>query len=354
MVLENTMAFLNEFWPSVVLGLMVITTIFFIALMRKIMDKQAKKKALVSKKNIIKIEIPVGIILIILTTQIIINKFLQDYTETSQVVDAIIGTLIIIALTYLLMVLTSIIIDQWGQRLSNLRKDDTHEEVVPLAKSVTNIVLIIIAIFFLFHLWNIQIGGLLASLGIAGVILGFAFQDTLKNMFAGLALISDNSFRKGDLIELPDGELGYVLEINLRSTKIKNLGSQQVVIPNSHLASMRIRNYALPTKITRIRIDLSIDKNADLYKAEKIILNYIKNKKDILRYPSPRVLYEKISPFSADLYVAVYISDYSNMYAVRSDLIKELQKELKKKGIKLAYPVTEISFMDKNKFNPNP
>ncbi len=351
MVLGNSIGG-EYFWVSITLSLMTIALILFISITRKYSYKYIKKKAALNKRKITKLEIPIGIILVILATQIITNRVLQDHADINETISNLVSTLLIIAITYLLIVIAGMVVDHWGNRLNKQRKDDTHEEIVPLAKSVTSIILIITAIFFLLQLWNVQVGGLLASLGIAGVILGFAFQDTLKNMFGGLALISDDSFRKGDLIELPDGELGYIMEINLRSTKIKNFNSQQVVIPNSQLSTMKIRNYALPTRITRIRIDISINKNADLYKAERVILDLVKNKKEILRYPRPIVLYDKISPYSADLFVSVHIKDYNNLFTIKSELIKEIQRELKRKGVKLAYPVTEVSFKNKEPVKP--
>lgn len=340
-------------WLSIALALIVLLAIAFIILLRNYAYKQVRKKAHVGSKKILKIEIPLILIFAIITTQIILNNSIQHFVSIDQNIHNLTSTLLVLAVTYLLIVITNLFIDQWGKHLRNQRRDSTHEEIVPLAKSVADIILILIALFFILQLWGVKIGALLASLGIAGVILGFAFQDTMKNMFGGLALISDDSFRKGDLIELPDGEMGYVVETNLRSTKIKNFGSQQVVVPNGQLANMKIKNYALPTKITRIRIELQIDKKTDLKKAEQAILECVKNNEYAIKYPKPALYYDKIGPYSADLFTVFHIREYKDMFNAKSEAIKEIHAALKKKGIKLAYPVTQIMYADKEKIRNN-
>ncbi len=245
------------------------------------------------------------------------------------------------------MTISSLIIDSWSNHIHKIRRDDTHEEIIPLAKSITNIILSLIALVFILQTWDVAVGALLASLGVAGLILGFAFKDTLTNIFGGLLLILDNSFRKGDLIELPDGEIGYVEETNLRSTKMKNFDNEEVIIPNGVLVNLKIKNYAHPSRAIRIRIPVPIDYNSDIQAAEALVFDILSKKREVLRYPKPAILLDRIGEYALELRVLFYIKDYHELFQVKSDVTKEIFSTFKKKGIKVPYPSRTIH-IDKN------
>jgi MscS family membrane protein len=95
-----------------------------------------------------------------------------------------------------------------------------HESMLPLLSNVLKIVVFAMAIYFIFLAWRIDVTAWLASAGIVGLALSFAAKDTLSNLFAGVSIIADAPYKKGDFITLDSGERGMVTHIGLRSTRI--------------------------------------------------------------------------------------------------------------------------------------
>ncbi|MCS6982599.1 MAG: mechanosensitive ion channel family protein [Candidatus Absconditabacterales bacterium] len=126
--------------------------------------------------------------------------------------------------------------------------DDNYDETIVNALAlIGQIILWIIAGLILIIVWGGQLTPLFASLGVGGIIIAFAIQQILKDMFASLSLFFDRPFRVGDTIKT--GEfIGNVTKINIKSTRIKTLAGHELIIPNSDLTASRIENYANITK----------------------------------------------------------------------------------------------------------
>lgn len=300
------------------------------------------KKAELEKKRLLRLEAPIIIIVILLVLQFILGSILSNDAITSKSVTGITNTIMVWAFTYVLTVLGGIIIDNWSDHVSKARMDARHEEIVPLVKSITNIILTLAALFVTLHLWGVQIGGLLASIGVVGIILSFAFKDTLSNIFGGLSLIMDNSFKKGDLLELDDGEFGFVMETNLRSTKLKGFDNKELVIPNGMLANMKIKNYALPNSVIRIKVQVGVAYGTKVEEFEKIMYELMNSNKNILKYPKPQIMLEKLSDFSLEFSLLFFISDFHNMLSIKSQVTKDVYATLGKNGIKIPFPTRTV------------
>ena len=326
---------------AIVTGILIIC-VLFLHFLRVRIYKYIKKKTSVSTMKLIKLETPIIIIMIILGMQIVLGTILKDSVEVTPAISNLISTIIIIIVTYILIIISGIMLEKWGAHIHKARRDDTHEEIIPLMRSIISIILGLMAFIFILQMWDVAVGTLLASLGIAGVILGFAFKDTLTNIFGGLALMADDSFRKGDLIELPDGEIGYIDEITLRSTKIRNFDSEEVLVPNGALANMKIKNYARPNKILRIAINISVAYGSDPDKVEKVVLEEIKKHDSILKYPKPSILFLKMADYSLDFRAYGHIKDYHKLYKIRSDLTKKIYNALRKNKIAIPFPTRTI------------
>jgi len=345
MVFDLTEFLKQDFAVTAIIIVLILVTIVILEIFRKRIYTFFKKKTSISKLNLVKLEFPAIMLLVVLGGQIIIDKLLKDYSAGAAIGKTT-TTILIIVITYILMIVGGFIIDAWSSHLHRVRRDDSHEEIIPLTKSITNIILSLIAVIFILQTWEVAVGALLASLGVAGLILGFAFKDTLTNIFGGLLLIIDDSFRKGDLIELPDGEIGYVEETNLRSTKLKNFDNEEVLIPNGSLVNMKIKNYAHPSKSIRIRITVSIAYGSDVDKAESVIMNVINKKKETLRYPKPILFFEKMGDYALELKVMFYIKDYHELFQVKSDSTKEIYSALRKSNITIPFPSRTLYFAD--------
>lgn len=291
--------------------------------------------------TMMKLETPIILMGVVLAVEIVTNKILQPQITINKVFSSSLQTLIILAFTYLIIIIADLVLIKWNKNLD--KKDDkAHEEVLPLMRSIKNIVISIVAIFLILQLWGVGIGGLVASLGIVVLVLSFAFKDTLANIFGGISLIMDNSFKKGDLIELSDGEIGYIEELNLRSTKIRSFDAEEVVIPNGLLANMKFKNYAHPSKSIRIRIEVSTAYGSNPQEVKNVIMNLLKENKEILKYPKPKIFFTEMGEYALKFKVLFFIKDYNNMYEMKSRITEEVYLALRKNKIDIPFPTRKI------------
>ncbi|MGV8162459.1 MAG: mechanosensitive ion channel family protein [Candidatus Nanoarchaeia archaeon] len=333
--------------PNVQTILIVILCIALVALALDIMRRRLyvhfKDRAEHIAKKMLRLETPIILMIFILGLQIVLSKTLRDYTEIQSTVNKIIGMIIIIIITYILILISDLILERWSKHLGRSSGNHAYEGIVPLAKSVINILLCFIALFFILQVWKVSITALLTSLGIVGVVLGFAFKDSFNHIFAGVSMILDDTFRKGELIELPDGEKGYVIEMNVRSTKLKNLDGMILTVPNGLLGNMRIKNYARPNKYIRVRQTVFTPIGSDIVKVEKLLLDILNEKDGVLDYPKPAVLFIKMSAppqNSIEFELDFYINDYHDKYSaqLKSEVLKEAYEVLNYTNIKKELP----------------
>ena len=348
-MLENVLDIINKN-PNVSISIFIIfgTIILSFVVHRLIKNILSKSKRPRNYKKIIKLEQPLLIIIIIMGAQAIISTYLRNYPSIHHDLNNLLVSVAIIIITYILSTLGSIFLENWSKRLKKERSDETHEGIVPLLKSVINILLGLIGLIFILQTWDVSVGALLTSLGIAGVIIGFAFRDTLTNVFGGISLILDDTFRKGDLIELSDGEIGFVIETSLRSTKIKNYNAEEIHVPNSLLANMKLKNYAQPNPTIRIKILMPVAIGTDISKVEKILFKMLDGREDILKYPEPRVYFVKVQDHFVELAVCFYIQDYHDLFIMKSEMSKEIYALLLKNKIEIPYPARKIYYDKKH------
>jgi len=332
----------NNYFSSVIaISASILVAVAILSILNKYIRRKTKNNQETSKR-LMRIEVPLILIIISIIVEIVLDKLIISAQPIDVDVTRIIHTLLIVVITYAMMVISSVVLEAWTTGLGRKRSDSVHEEVLPIVKSFTNIMLGLIALFIVLSVWGVAVGTLLASVGVIGIVLGFAFKDTLTNIFGGLELIMDDNFRKGDLVELQDGEMGYVMEISLRSTKIRNFDLEEVVIPNGLIANMKIKNYAQPTGSIRIKIHCGTAYGTNPDKVEKLALEEVRKRDDVLDYPKPWIVTEKMADYSLEYLLSVYIKDYHDMYRIKSEITKQIYNALQKNKITIPFPTRTI------------
>ena len=124
--------------------------------------------------------------------------------------------------------------------------------------------------------WGINLTPLLASAGIAGIIIGLAAKDTLANFFGGISLFLDKPFKHGDWIVLSSGERGRVVDIGLRSTRIVTRDDILIAVPNSVIISTKIINESAPAGAMRIRLKISVLQGSYPEKVQEALLTLLR------------------------------------------------------------------------------
>ena len=212
---------------------------------------------------------------------------------------------------------------------------------------IINTVIYIVGILIILSNLNVPITPIITTLGVGGLAVGLALKDTLSNIFSGLYILVEKRINIGDLIELENGKKGYVVNISWRTTTLKTLTNDTVIIPNEKLAQSVILNYAKPVNITRTSIEIPVSYDTDIDKLEKIILEEVEkySKEDSRLLLNPEPAFRFIPGFgnsSLNFTLYVSVSDYEGGFTVQSELRKRIFKRLKAENIEIPYPQLDV------------
>lgn len=194
----------------------------------------------------------------------------------------------------------------------------------------------------LLRVWNLDITPLLASAGIAGFVVAFAAQDTIAHLFGGLSIYFDKPFRVGDRIKLDTGEIGDVLEIGLRSTRIKTFDETVVIVPNKIVASSRIINYNKPKSKIKVKIEVGLAYGTNIQKAKKVILDVLQTTEGVEKDPAPSVHFTEMGEFALKFVAVAWAANPKKQFEVKTALIERLYERLMKDKFVIPYPTQEV------------
>jgi small conductance mechanosensitive channel len=221
-------------------------------------------------------------------------------------------------------------------RSSNLEFSTLLERT---ALSLTGSVVMIFGLLVALSQLGFEVGPLLAGLGVAGFIVGFALQDTLSNFASGVMILLYRPYDVGDLVETA-GAFGKVENMTLVSTTILTLDHQTLVIPNSMIWGDVIKNV---TAQTRRRVDMTfgIGYADDIPKAEKVLTEIVAAHEKVLDDPAPMVKLHNLGDSSVDFIVRPWVStdDYWDVYW---DITREVKIRFDAEGISIPFPQREV------------
>ena len=216
-----------------------------------------------------------------------------------------------------------------------------------IRKLISVLVYVVIAIIILGQ-YNIQIGPLLAGLGVAGLAIALGLQETLSNLFAALFLVLDKSININDWIKLEDGTKAFIEDISWRSVRIRTIGGNTVIIPNAKFVGQNISSYDFPASPFYTSVKVGVAYGSDLEKVEYITIQsaeqVLKNEKIKEQDNNPIVRFKEFGESSIDLIVIVKVDKVQNEGRIKHALIKEIAKQFDKNNIEIPFPqrVVEI------------
>jgi len=215
--------------------------------------------------------------------------------------------------------------------------------VTTLTRNLAQIVVVILGGLILLNQFNVSITPILTALGVGGLAVALALQDTLSNLFGGFYVAVAGQVRLGDYIKLNTGEEGYVTDIGWRSTTIRALANNLIIVPNSKLAQAIVTNYYLPEKRIGVNFQVTVASDCDLEEVEGFLNGVLKNAvgevPGLLAEPAPNVTFD---PGFADngigLQVNYHVAEFANQFAVRNELRRRIFLVFKREGVILPYP----------------
>ncbi|NOY79049.1 MAG: mechanosensitive ion channel [Calditrichaeota bacterium] len=220
-----------------------------------------------------------------------------------------------------------------------------------VGESVSNVIVKTIRLLFMgtalvmaLNQMQIKVITLISTLGVAGIALGLAAQQTLSNMIAGIIILIDHPFREGDFVEL-DGTYGRVEKITMRSTLLRTLDNTKVDLPNHKIIESRIVNHS-DYPFLRVRIPFGIAYKEFIPKAQEVVLKSIENMPQILKNPEPEVNVTNIGESSIDMELMIWIDNPAIEIPLGYELRKRIKMVLDEAGIEIPFPHRQI-FLEK-------
>jgi small-conductance mechanosensitive channel len=212
-----------------------------------------------------------------------------------------------------------------------------------LAYGILKGAIIIIGFLIILSVLGISITPLLTALGVGGLAVALALQDTLANLFAGIHILMEKSIRVGDFIKLETGQEGYVEDITWRTTRVKMLPNNIVVIPNSKLSQSVVTNYYLPEKRMSLLIPIGVSYSSDPEKVEKVLVEEAKGAvgeiPGLLGDPEPFVRFiPGFSDSSLDFTLICQVREFVDQYLAQHELRKRIFRRFREEGIEIPFP----------------
>lgn len=223
-----------------------------------------------------------------------------------------------------------------------LRREEFDRDLFYLFKNVSRILVVFTCILWILNVWNIAITPIFASAGIAGIAVALAAKDTLANFFGGISIYLDRSYKVSEYIILDSGERGEVVEVGIRSTKIKTRDDVLITIPNSIMANSKIINQSAPKPAFRIRIDVGVAYGSDLDHVEHVLEQLAINHPGVAEIPAPRVRARGFGNSSIDFQLLCWVKDPRVRGRMTHDLIKEIYSTFNSEGIEIPFPQQDV------------
>jgi small-conductance mechanosensitive channel len=218
--------------------------------------------------------------------------------------------------------------------------DKTHFYMI---KNVSRILLLFTGMLWGLVIWDVNLTPLFASAGIIGIAIALAAKDTLANFFGGIALFVDAAYKVGDYIILDTGERGEVVEVGIRSTKIKTRDDILITIPNSIMSTSKIINQSAPEPMYRIRIDVGVAYDSDLRKVEKTLLGVARENHALAEKPEPRVRVRSFADSAILFQLLVWVQDPRHRGRETHNLLKMIHSAFNENDIVIPFPHYNVS-----------
>ncbi|MBW4632526.1 MAG: mechanosensitive ion channel family protein [Iphinoe sp. HA4291-MV1] len=216
-----------------------------------------------------------------------------------------------------------------------------------LLSNVAKTAVLVLGTLILLQTLGVQITPILTTLGIGGIAVGLALQDTLANLFSGFYLIISKQVRTGDYIKLDNGDHeGYVTDITWRNTTIKELSNNVIIVPNSKLSSAIFTNYHLPVKEITLTMIVGVSYDSDLEQVERVTVEIAQ---EVMEEIAPELIanepYIRFSEFadsSINFTLYMRVNEFFDQRLARHLFIKKLHKRYQKEGITIPFPIRDV------------
>jgi MscS family membrane protein len=219
---------------------------------------------------------------------------------------------------------------------------DLDDNLLPFLRRLLTAVVYALALLLILGRLGIEITALVASLGVAGIAVALAAQETLSNVFGAFAIMTDRPYKVGDRLLIPGVGQGDVIDVGLRSTRVQTLSRTVVVIPNSQMAGAEIVNLSMPDARLRLQIKVGIGYRSDVNRACAIMEEVAAASPLVAPDPKPSAYVSALGDFAVEITMLVWAADYRQELDVPDQIYKEVLRRFREESIEIPYPVMTV------------
>ncbi|MCP5104829.1 MAG: mechanosensitive ion channel family protein, partial [bacterium] len=223
------------------------------------------------------------------------------------------------------------------------------QERIPAAsifKNAVKIFILGIGVLIILQTMGISVTPIITTLGVGGLAVALALQDTLANLFAGFHIVGTKRVKPKDYIKLDSGVEGYVVDVNWRDTVLRQLPNNYVIIPNSRLSSAIVVNFYRPRKEMNVLVEVGVDYTSDLEHVERVTLevanDVIRNVPGADKKFSPFMRYHTFGDSSINFTAYLRCEEFFDKFLVQHEFVKRLKKRYDREGINIPFPIRTV------------
>jgi len=236
--------------------------------------------------------------------------------------------------------------DEFMQWYISSRSDDgfvlVSKHMAPVAAKLVMLLLIGTALVIIFKHFNYDIFSLVTALGIGSLAVGMAAKDTLAHMISGFTLMLDRPFQIGDRVKLSNGQIGDVMDIGLRSTKILGIDSTMMIIPNSDLCNSAVVNLARPSSMIQGKVNIGVAYDSDIEAVKRVLIQIASADEEVVAEPPPVALFTSFGDHALDLLLLFWINNPLLVGVVTDRINSAILRRFREEGIGIPYPTRTV------------
>jgi MscS family membrane protein len=251
------------------------------------------------------------------------------------------GLLFVANVVIIANILYRVLDEMLGRYGNKVAGPEMSRQLIPLVQKLCSIFLLGTALIITLKHFNYDILSLVTALGVGSLAIGLAAKDTLANMVSGFTLMIDRPFRIGDRIQLGT-QVGDVIDIGLRSTKIKGGDNTYLIIPNSELCNTTLINMAFPDPRILGRINLGVAYGSEVEKVKALLVSTAASVSGVLQDPAPAAFFTSFGDSALTMALFFWVDDYTQLFATTDRINCAICNCFQDNGINIPYPTRTV------------
>jgi len=260
-----------------------------------------------------------------------------------QWLERIYFTLIVVVLTWILWKLIDLAF-KWYQERESAQEGDRPNVLLPFLRRTFHLILVVVSLAIISNAFVVNLTALMILLGIGGLAVSLAAQDTISDMINGVIILLDQPFRLNDRIGVHELDTwGDVVDIGTRTTRIRTRDNRMVIVPNSTIGRSQVVNYSFPDPRYRVETEIRIAYGSDIDQARRIILDTVRDVEGVLPGKPVEALFIEFGDSAIKILVRWWIHSFTDTRSMFDGVHSALYKALGQAGIDMPFTTFDLN-----------